>query len=64
MVVNHAIVVDSATEAHGSMDLVLLAAKDGAWTVASTARYADRFVRTGEGWRFAERVLTPRRPSS
>jgi hypothetical protein len=40
------------------MDMVLLAARDGAWSIIATPRYADRFARTTEGWRFAERVLT------
>ncbi|MFN2536672.1 MAG: nuclear transport factor 2 family protein [Mycobacteriales bacterium] len=60
LTLNTAIVLDSATEAHGSSDLVVLAAMEGAWTVVATARYADRFVKTAGGWRFAERVLTRR----
>ncbi|MHA7273732.1 nuclear transport factor 2 family protein [Arthrobacter sp. TMT4-20] len=58
--VNVFIVVDSASEAHGSADLVVLAAIEGAWTIVSTVRYSDRFIKTAEGWRFAERLLDVR----
>jgi 3-phenylpropionate/cinnamic acid dioxygenase small subunit len=64
IIVNAAVSVDSSTDAHGSSDLVLLVAKDDAWTVATTGRYADRYVKVAEGWRIAERVLTVRKPSA
>ncbi|WP_040337410.1 nuclear transport factor 2 family protein [Candidatus Blastococcus massiliensis] len=54
------VVVDSATEAHGTADMVLLAAAEGSWVVAAAPRYVDRYVKTAAGWRFAERVLEDR----
>lgn len=61
---NVSVVMDSENDAHGITDLLLVVAKDGAWTVGATSRYADRYVRTAEGWRFAERVLTPSTPAA
>ncbi|WP_137161049.1 nuclear transport factor 2 family protein [Blastococcus sp. CCUG 61487] len=58
------VVVDSATEAHGSADMVLLAANEGAWVVAAAPRYVDKYVKTAEGWRFAERILEDRSAAS
>lgn len=54
------VVVDSATEAHGTADMVLLAAVEGAWVVAGAPRYVDRYVKADGGWRFAERILEDR----
>lgn len=58
------VVVDSATEAHGAADMVLLAANAGAWVVAAAPRYVDRYVKTADGWRFAERILEDRNAPS
>lgn len=54
------VVLDSDSEAHGVSDMVLLAAVDGSWVVAGAPRYVDRYVRTPDGWRFAERILEDR----
>jgi 3-phenylpropionate/cinnamic acid dioxygenase small subunit len=62
LMVNATIFVDSATTAHGTVDMVLLSTKDGAWTVSAAPRYADRFVKTTDGWRFAERAISMRNP--
>jgi hypothetical protein len=54
------VVLDSATEAHGAADMVLLAAVEGSWIIAGAPRYVDRYVKTDGGWRFAERILEDR----
>jgi SnoaL-like domain len=54
------VTVDSATEAHGAADMVLLIAVEGSWVVAGAPRYVDRYVKTDAGWRFAERILEDR----
>lgn len=55
------VTVDSATEAHGVADMILLAAVEGSWIIAGAPRYADRYVKTDDGWRFAERILEDRK---
>ncbi len=55
------VTLDSATEAHGAADMVLLAAVEGSWIVAGAPRYVDRYVKTDDGWRFAERILEDRK---
>jgi anthranilate 1,2-dioxygenase small subunit len=60
MIAGTHVVVDSATEAHGTVDTLLLAAVEGSWIVAGAPRYVDRYVKTAEGWRFAERILEDR----
>ena len=50
----------SATEAHGIADMVLLAVAEGSWVLAAAPRYVDRYVRTADGGRFAERILEDR----
>jgi hypothetical protein len=54
------VTLDSATEAHGAADMVLLAAVEGSWIIAGAPRYVDRYVKTDAGWRFAERILEDR----
>lgn len=54
------VTLDSATEAHGAADMVLLAAVEGSWIIAGAPRYVDRYVKTDGGWRFAERILEDR----
>ena len=54
------VTLDSATEAHGAADMVLLIAVEGSWVVAGAPRYVDRYVKTDAGWRFAERILEDR----
>ena len=55
------VTLDSATEAHGAADMVLLAAVEGSWIIAGAPRYVDRYVKTDGGWRFAERILEDRK---
>ena len=55
------VTVDSATEAHGAADMILLAAVEGNWILAAAPRYVDRYVKTDAGWRFAERILEDRK---
>ncbi|MGY2127215.1 nuclear transport factor 2 family protein [Blastococcus sp. SYSU DS0617] len=55
------VTVDSATEAHGVADMILLAAVEGSWIIAGAPRYVDRYVKTDDGWRFAERILEDRK---
>lgn len=55
------VTMDSATEAHGAADMVLLAAVEGSWIIAGAPRYVDRYVKTDDGWRFAERILEDRK---
>jgi len=55
------VTVDSATEAHGAADMILLAAVEGSWIIAGAPRYVDRYVKTADGWRFAERILEDRK---
>lgn len=54
------VVLDSATEAHGAADMILLAAVEGSWVLVGAPRYVDRYVKTDAGWRFAERILEDR----
>ncbi len=54
------VTLDSATEAHGAADMILLAAVEGNWILAGAPRYVDRYVKTEAGWRFAERILEDR----
>ena len=54
------VTLDSATEAHGAADMILLAAVEGNWILAAAPRYVDRYVKTDAGWRFAERILEDR----
>lgn len=49
---NIVIDVESETEARGYSAILLFASKDGPPLVGT---YNDRFVKTGEGWRFSER---------
>jgi len=58
------VTLDSATEAHGAADMVLLAAVEGSWIIAGAPRYVDRYVKTDAGWRFAERILEDRPATS
>ena len=60
MIAGTDVVVDSATEAHGTVDTILLAAVEGSWVLAGAPRYVDRYVKTAGGWRFAERILEDR----
>jgi hypothetical protein len=60
MIAGAHVVVDSATEAHGAVDTILLAAVEGSWILAGAPRYTDRYVKTDGGWRFAERILEDR----
>lgn len=60
MMTGTSVVLDSESQAHGTSDMVLLAAVEGAWILAGAPRYVDRFVRTAEGWRFSERILEDR----
>lgn len=55
LVVNPLIEIDSDGEASGSMDMLALRAGDSGWVVAATLRYADRYMRTEQGWKFAKR---------
>lgn len=57
VMVNHLIEVDSSTGARVSLDMVLLAKIDGAWSVQAVGKYTDTLVRTDEGWLFAERII-------
>ncbi|MDH0425411.1 nuclear transport factor 2 family protein [Stutzerimonas stutzeri] len=59
---NPLIEIDSNAEASGSMDMLALRAGDSGWVVAATLRYADRYVRTEQGWKFARRELKPMMP--
>lgn len=61
MMAGTVVVVDSATEAHGTADMTLLAAVEGSWIIAGAPRYVDRYVKTADGWRFAERILEDRK---
>ncbi len=54
------VTLDSATEAHGAADMILLAAVEGSWVLVGAPRYVDRYVKTDGGWRFAERILEDR----
>jgi hypothetical protein len=54
------VTLDSATEAHGAADMILLAAVEGNWILAAAPRYVDKYVKTDAGWRFAERILEDR----
>ncbi len=54
------VVLDSATEAHGAADMILLAAVEGSWITVGAPRYVDRYVKTDGGWRFTERILEDR----
>jgi anthranilate 1,2-dioxygenase small subunit len=54
------VTLDSATEAHGAADMILLAAVEGSWVLVGAPRYVDRYVKTDAGWRFAERILEDR----
>ncbi|MBN1091471.1 nuclear transport factor 2 family protein [Blastococcus sp. TML/M2B] len=56
----HTVTLDSATEAHGAADMILLAAVEGNWILAGAPRYVDKYVKTDAGWRFAERILEDR----
>lgn len=58
------VTLDSATEAHGAADMVLLAAVEGSWIIAGAPRYVDRYVKTDAGWRFTERILEDRPATS
>jgi hypothetical protein len=60
MITGTHVVVDSATEAHGTSDTLLLAAVEGSWIIAGAPRYQDRYVKTAGGWQFAERILEDR----
>lgn len=62
LVVNPLIEIDSNGEASGSMDMLALRGGDSGWVVAATLRYADRYVRTEQGWKFARRELRPMMP--
>lgn len=52
----------SPVQASGSMDMLLLRASDAGLVLAATVRYTERYVHTGQGWRFAERSLQPMMP--
>ena len=54
------VTVDSASEAHGAADMILLAAVEGSWVLVGAPRYVDRYVKTDAGWRFTERILEDR----
>jgi SnoaL-like domain len=58
LMLNSYICVTSPDEAHGSLDMALLGQRDGRWIVRTAPRYADSFVRTVDGWRFAKREIT------
>jgi hypothetical protein len=58
VMVNAHIIIDSPVQAHGSMDMALLRQVDGVWHVQAAPHYDDRFVKTAEGWRIAERKIT------
>lgn len=49
-------------EATGRTDWVFLLAGAEGFAIAAVGHYDDRFVRTEQGWRFAQRLITPQRP--
>ena len=59
---NPLIEVISPGQASGSMDMLALRAGDLGWVLAATLRYTDRYVHTGQGWKFSERNLQPMMP--
>jgi anthranilate 1,2-dioxygenase small subunit len=60
--INPHIEIVSPIEARGSMDMLAMRPEGGTWAIAATLRYSDRYVRTDDGWRFAERLLKPMMP--
>ncbi|HEX8601124.1 MAG TPA: nuclear transport factor 2 family protein [Pseudoduganella sp.] len=62
LMLNPVISVDSPDTATVTMDMALLRGADGQWVVHASPRYADRLVKTAQGWKFLERQLENRRP--
>jgi 3-phenylpropionate/cinnamic acid dioxygenase small subunit len=59
---NSVVHVESESSAVGSLDLLVLHARDGQWVVMGTARYSDTYVRTPEGWKIKTREIIPMVP--
>lgn len=56
---NAVIEVDGAAGAASAVsDFLFVAKGDGQPVITQVGRYLDRFVRDGDGWRFAERRIT------
>jgi hypothetical protein len=60
LMANAHIIVKSAEQASGTMDMVLLCKNGNAWDILASPRYTDDFINTGNGWKFAQRVIDPR----
>lgn len=62
MMVNALITIDTPTTARMVVDMALLRAEGAKWVLAAAPRYADKLVRTDNGWKFLERILDQRAP--
>lgn len=60
LMMNAVVSVESATTASASMDMALLRADGKQWLLAAAPRYADRLVKTADGWKFLERQIDAR----
>jgi hypothetical protein len=57
LMMNPCITVESPDRAQGTLDMALLLKGEQGWGLIATARYNDVFVRTPQGWRFAQRKV-------
>jgi len=64
LMMNVAVTIDSPSTAHSVADLLLLRGREGRWAVASTFRYADRFVKEDGAWLIAHRQIDLRVPAA
>jgi hypothetical protein len=62
LTMNSVVHVEGESSAVGSLDLLILHARDGQWVVMGTARYSDTYVRTPEGWKIKTREIIPMVP--
>jgi uncharacterized protein (TIGR02246 family) len=62
LTMNSVVHVESESSAVGSLDLLVLHARDGQWAVMGTARYSDTYVRTPKGWKIKTREIIPMVP--
>ena len=57
LMMNPHIIVESPDRACGTLDMALLLKGEQGWQLIASARYSDVYVRTPQGWRFAERKV-------
>lgn len=62
LMTNAVVTVETPDTASMVVDMALLRAEGGAWVLIAAPRYADKLVRTSEGWKFKERIIELRAP--